>query len=129
MTVVPTPGQQHETTAFEMLMAQGAVKLQRAEPTEVAPRRLIGDKGTAVARFANACATMACGSPSHAGATRTVQDLLIGTSTVRRNRVERLINRLKQYRRLATRYDKRAENYRAMWLIAATILAVVAYTL
>jgi transposase len=39
-----------------------------------------------------------------------------------RNRVERLINRLKQFRRLATRYDKRAENYRAMWLIAATIL-------
>jgi transposase len=39
-----------------------------------------------------------------------------------RNRVERLINRLKQFRRLATRYDKRAENYRAQWLIAATIL-------
>jgi transposase len=35
--------------------------------------------------------------------------------------VERLINRLKHYRRLATRYEKRAENYRAMWLIAATI--------
>ena len=39
-----------------------------------------------------------------------------------RNRVERLINRLKQFRRLATRYEKRAENYRAMWLIAATLL-------
>ena len=38
------------------------------------------------------------------------------------NRVERLFNRLKQFRRLATRYDKRAENYRAMWIIAATIL-------
>lgn len=31
-----------------------------------------------------------------------------------RNRVERLINRLKQFRRLATRYEKRAENYRAL---------------
>jgi transposase len=39
-----------------------------------------------------------------------------------RNRVERLINRLKQFRRLATRYEKRAENYRTMWLIAATLL-------
>jgi len=29
---------------------------------------------------------------------------------------------MKQYRRLATRYEKRAENYRAMWVIAATIL-------
>ena len=39
-----------------------------------------------------------------------------------RNRVERLINRLKQFRRLATRYEKRAENYLAMWIIAATLL-------
>jgi transposase len=39
-----------------------------------------------------------------------------------RNRVERLVNRLKQCRRLATWYEKRAENYRALWLIAATLL-------
>ena len=38
-----------------------------------------------------------------------------------RNRVERLINRMKQFRRLATRYEKRAENFRAMWVIAATL--------
>ncbi len=36
-----------------------------------------------------------------------------------RNRIERLINRLKQFRRIATRYDKRAENYLAMLTIAA----------
>jgi len=39
-----------------------------------------------------------------------------------REQVERLINRLKQNRRIATRYEKCAENYRAMWLIAATLL-------
>ncbi len=39
-----------------------------------------------------------------------------------RNRVERLINRLKQYRRIATRYEKRAANYRAMLTIAAIML-------
>jgi transposase len=39
-----------------------------------------------------------------------------------RNRIERLINRCKQCRRLATRYEKRAVSYKAMWLIAATIL-------
>lgn len=37
------------------------------------------------------------------------------------NRVERLINRLKQFRRLATRYDKRDENYRTLWLVVVTI--------
>ena len=31
----------------------------------------------------------------------------------RRNRVERLINRLKQFRRIATRYEKRAANWTA----------------
>ena len=39
-----------------------------------------------------------------------------------RNRIERLINRCKQFRRIATRYEKRAHNYLAMWLIAMIIL-------
>ncbi len=39
-----------------------------------------------------------------------------------RHRVENLIARCQQYRSLATRYDKRAQSYRALWLIAFTIL-------
>ena len=39
-----------------------------------------------------------------------------------RNRVERLINRLKHNRRIATRYEKLAENYRAFLTIAAILL-------
>jgi hypothetical protein len=35
---------------------------------------------------------------------------------------ERLINRCKPFRRLATRDEKRAGNYRAPWLIAAILL-------
>ncbi len=38
-----------------------------------------------------------------------------------RNRVERLINRLKQFRRIATRYEKRAANYLAMLHIGAIL--------
>jgi transposase len=37
----------------------------------------------------------------------------------RRNVVQRCINRLKQWRRLAARYEKRATNYRAMVVIAS----------
>ncbi len=37
----------------------------------------------------------------------------------RRNVVERCVNRLKQWRAIATRYEKRAVNYRAMVVIAA----------
>ncbi len=39
-----------------------------------------------------------------------------------RNLVERLINRFKQPRRLATRYEKRADNELGMWVIAAILL-------
>jgi transposase len=39
-----------------------------------------------------------------------------------RNVVERLINRLKQWRRVATRYEKRATNYLAMLTVAAILL-------
>lgn len=40
----------------------------------------------------------------------------------RRNVVERCINRLKQWRGLATRYEKRAVNYRAMVVLASIVL-------
>jgi len=36
-----------------------------------------------------------------------------------RNLLERLINRLKHFRRVATRYEKLDENYRAMLTLAA----------
>jgi transposase len=39
-----------------------------------------------------------------------------------RNRVERLINRLNQHRRVATRYEKLAVNYLAMVTIAAILI-------
>jgi transposase len=39
-----------------------------------------------------------------------------------RNVVERLINRLKQHRRIATRYEKRAANYLAMLTITCILL-------
>jgi len=39
-----------------------------------------------------------------------------------RNIVERAINRLKQFRRIATRYEKLAANYTAMLAIACILL-------
>ena len=40
----------------------------------------------------------------------------------RRNVIERCVNRLKQWRGIATRYEKRAVNYRAMVIIAALMI-------
>jgi transposase len=39
-----------------------------------------------------------------------------------RNRVERRVGRLKQFRRVATRYEKTAESYLAMLTRAAVLL-------
>lgn len=39
-----------------------------------------------------------------------------------RNRVERCFNRLKQFRRIATRYEKNAENYQGMITLASILL-------
>jgi transposase len=39
-----------------------------------------------------------------------------------RNRVERCVNRLKQFRRVATRYEKRARNYLATVKLAAALI-------
>ena len=40
----------------------------------------------------------------------------------RRNVVERCVNRLKQWRGIATRFEKRAANFRAMVVLAATMI-------
>ena len=55
-------------------------------------------------------------------ANRCRRDSFDGQSYKERNRIERLINRLKQNRRLATRYEKRGESYRAMPVIGAILL-------
>ena len=39
-----------------------------------------------------------------------------------RSWAERCVNRLKQFRRIATRYEKRAENYLGMVTIGAILL-------
>jgi transposase len=38
--------------------------------------------------------------------------------------VDRCINRLKQWRGLATRYEKRSVNYRAMVVIASIVISL-----
>jgi transposase len=45
-----------------------------------------------------------------------------GPATANGTRLSSLTNRYKQFRRIATRYEKRAANYQAMWLIATIVL-------
>ena len=117
-----TPGQRHEATAFAPLLEQGAVRrLGRGRP-RVRPRRVVGDKGyTGRARRASCRRRgMRYTIPRRRDERRTGPfDRAVYRQ---RNRVERLITRCKQFRSLATRYDKRAASYRALWVIAFLIL-------
>lgn len=122
MTVVLTPGQRHEAGAFEALMTGGAVKRTGRGRPKRRPGRMAGDKASSSGKIRQYLRRhgVRITIPHKQNACRTGSfDRAIYRL---RERVERLINRLKQTRRLATRYEKRAANYRAMWLIAATLL-------
>jgi transposase len=122
MTFLLTPGQRHEARVFDQLMAGGAVKRVGPGRPKRRPYRIVGDKGYSSRQIRQYLARhqIRLTIPRKRNECRTGPfDRVIYRE---RNRVERLINRYKQFRRLATRYEKRAENYRAMWLIAAILL-------
>ena len=57
--------------------------------------------------------------PSHPGRVEAVE---LDAETYRdRNKIERFFGRLKQYRRLATRYEKTVVSFLALWHIAAAL--------
>ena len=116
-----TPGERHETTAFEQLMEQGAVKRPGRGRPRLRPKRIVGDKAYRSGKIrAYLRRGIRSTIPRRTNERRTGP---FNRAIYReRNRVERLINRLKQWRRLATRYEKRAVYHQAMWGIAATLL-------
>ncbi len=117
-----TPGQRHETIAFNELMDRGEVRRRGRGRPRRRPRALVGDKGystravRAYLRIHGVRAVIA--SRRDQPRSKLFDRVLYRT----RNIVERLINRLKQFRRVATRYEKRAANYLAMVTLAAVRL-------
>jgi transposase len=122
LTMVVTAGQRHETVVFEQLMEQGAVKRVGRGRPRLHPRRLSGDKSYSSRHIRQYLRQRGIRMtiPRKVNERRTGPfDRAIYRT---RSRVECLINRLKQSRRIATRYEKRAENYLAMLTIAAIML-------
>ena len=114
ITVVLTGGERHEQIALEAVLDQGAIQRQGRGRPRLRPRRLAGDKGYS--------------SPTARGRLRRrhIRPIIPSRKDQRRqpgfdreayrqrNKIERLFNRLKQARRIATRYEKRGVNYLAM---------------
>ncbi len=116
---VLTPGQSHEITAFEQLMSLGAVKRSGRGRPRVRPKRLIGDKGYSFPKVRRYLRRRGIRFTIPRKSNQRRTGPFDRELYRRRNLVERSINRLKQFRRIATRYEKNAENYLTMLHIAS----------
>lgn len=105
---------------FERLMEQGQVKRRVGGP-KLRPKRVVGDKGYSSKRIRLYLRRrgVRVTIPHKENERKGQFDKAMYRE---RNRVGRLINRLKQFRRVATRYEQLAENYLAMLTLAAITL-------
>src|SRR5829696_5530845 len=119
MVFFVSEGQRNEMVGFWPLMESGQVDRAGGGRPRLRPRRICADKGYAkgvLRRYLRRLGiriTIARRSNEHRGG---AFDREIYRT---RNLIERLINRLKHFTRVATRYEKLAENYRAMLTLAA----------
>jgi len=122
MQFVLTPGQTSDVKGFEPLNAKVKVKrLGQGRPKQ-RPRYLLGDKvyDAEAMRPTLRRQHITPVIPKRKNAKHKPR---FNRGLYREcNRIEQLINRLKQSRRSATRYEKRAENYLAMLTIAAVMI-------
>ena len=131
LSVVLTPGQRHSSTQLGNVL--DGIRVPR--PSGIGrprkrPDHLIADKGYDFPRCRELLRKRAIAHTiperrdrrerraKHPGRPPNFDASVYG----RRNVVERCVNRLKHWRGIATRYEKRALNYRAMVVIAALII-------
>ena len=86
-----------------------------------APKRLLADKAYDAERFRSYLANRDIEAVIPSTASRTVPYPIDRTAYRRRNVVERLFGRLKNWRRIATRYDRLARNYTATIMLVAIV--------
>ena len=122
MVFVLTGGERHEQPILPVLMEQGAVKRAGRGRPRIRPDRVAGDKGYSSPAVRRYLKERRIGAVIPTKADEVSDPAFDREAYPERNVVERLINRLKRFRRVATRYEKRAASYRAMVTLAAILL-------
>ena len=122
MVILLTAGQRHEAVVFEALMEQGAVKRPGRGRPRLRPKRIVAAKGYSSGKIRRFLRRRGIRMTIPHKRNERRRGPFDREKYRERNRVERLINRLKQFRRVATRYEKRAVNYKAMLTLAAILL-------
>ena len=121
MVIVLTAGERHEQPLLPLLMERGAVKRAGRGRPRILPERVAGDKGYSSPTVRRYLKERRIGAVIPTKADEVPDPAFDQAAYRERNVVERLINRLKQWRRIATRYEKRAANYAAMLTVAAIL--------
>ena len=122
IVVLLTPGQSHEATQAEQLLAQGQVKATHLGRPRRRPKRIVADKGYGSRNFRQFLRRRGIRSTLPRKSNERRRGKFDKSIYRQRNIVERFFNRLKQCRRIATRYEKRAVNYLAMITIACILM-------
>jgi transposase len=122
ITFLLTVGERHETVVFEQLMEQGSVQRAGAGRPRLRPKRVVGDKGYSSGSIRRYLRRRGIRLTIPRKDNEKHRGKFDKTLYRQRNQVERCFNRLKQCRRIATRYEKNAENYLAMLTLASILL-------
>ncbi len=122
LVLLLSAGQRHDQTMFDLLLAQGDVKRQGRGRPRRRLQRVVGDKGYSSRRIRSWLRHHAIRHTVPHKRNECRRGPFDRAVYRERNCIERLINRLKQFRRVATRYEKRAANYLAMVTLAAIVL-------
>jgi transposase len=112
LSVAVSPGQTHDSTCFETTV--------EAVPLDWWPDAIAGDKGYSAGRIRAWLEAREIGDviPYKEHEHRPEDHVFDREAYRRRNVIERLIGWLKECRRIATRFEKRAKNFLGMVTIA-----------
>ena len=106
--ILITPGQAHDVTAYPALMQE----------VDDNPERMLADKGFDSDAVRHDIEKRGGEALIPTRANRKVQHLVDKAIYALRNRIERFFNRVKNSRRVATRYDKLVASFAAFVLLA-----------
>jgi transposase len=110
LRVILTPGQRGDITQAPALLAG------------LTPRRVLADKAYDANALREIIASLNAEAVIPCNPTRKVQIPYDFEAYKARNLIERCFNKLKHFRRIATRYDRIARNFLSFVLIAAALL-------
>lgn len=123
-TFALTPGQQHDATLAERLMQQGAISSGKRGRPRLRPRKLVADKAYGSRQFKRHLRRRGIQPVIPRKRNQKRGHSHNATLYRERNIVERFFCRLKHFRAVATRYDKRATTYMATVLLASIVLCL-----